>query len=215
MAKEPNASPSNSLVDRVKNILLQPKAEWPRIDAEPATVGGIYRNYVVILAAVGPVAGALGMLIFDFHMFGISYRPSPLYVVSQAVVQYLLSLVSVYLLALIIEALAPTFGGTKDRVSAFKVAAYGATASWLAGIFGIIPNLAFLSIVGLYSLYLFYLGLPILMKVPADRIVGYIAAIIVAAIVLFFIVGAVTAQVAGAFAPLPTAGGTLSIPYSG
>lgn len=214
MATEPNASPSTSLVARAKNIIMRPKSEWPVIDAEPATIGGIYRNYVIILAAIPPLAGLIGMLVFGVRFFGITYRPSPAYAVTQAVVQYLLSLASVYVLALIIEALAPTFGGTKDRVKAFKVAAYGATAGWLAGIFGIIPNLAFLGLLGLYSLYLYYTGLPVLMKSPADRAVGYVAAVIVAAIVLFFIVGAVTGALVAAFAgnPYVGSGGSITVP---
>lgn len=207
MATNPTDGTSRSLVDRVKNIITRPNLEWPVIDAEPSTIADIYRSYVVILAAIPPLASAIGQLVFGFRFFGIVYRPSPAHVISQAVIQYLLGLAMVYVLALIIEALAPTFGGTKSRVAAFKVAAYGATAGWLAGIFGIIPNLAFLAIIGgLYSLYLYYLGLPVLMKVPADKAIGYVIAVIVAAIVLFLIVGAVTAALVGAFAPLPTAG---------
>lgn len=212
MATNPTDGTSRSLVDRVRNIIMRPNLEWPVIDAEPSTIADIYRSYVVILAAIPPLASAIGQLVFGFRFFGIVYRPSPAHVISQAVVQYLLSLAMVYVMALIIEALAPSFGGTKNRVAAFKVAAYATTASWLAGIFGIIPNLAFLSILGLYSLYLYYTGLPVLMKVPADKAVVYVIAIIVAAIILFFVVAAITAAVVGAFAPLPTAGaGTLSI----
>ena len=44
-----------SLVSRVQNMLLKPKAEWGVIDAEPATVQGIYTSYVMILAAIGPI----------------------------------------------------------------------------------------------------------------------------------------------------------------
>jgi hypothetical protein len=211
MATNPTGGTSRNLVDRVKNIIMRPNLEWPVIDAEPSTIADIYRSYVVILAAIPPLASAIGQLVFGFRVFGLVYRPSPAHVIAQAVVQYLLSLAMVYVLALIIEALAPTFGGTKDRVAAFKVAAYGGTAAWLAGIFGIIPNLAILSIVGLYSLYLYYTGLPVLMKVTADKAIGYVVAVIVAAIVLWIIVGAVTAAAVGAFAPLPTAaGGSIS-----
>ena len=213
MATNPTDGTSRSLVDRVKNIIMHPKAEWPVIDAEPSTIGGIYTSYVAILAAIPPIASAVGQMVFGYRFFGIVYRPSPAHVITQAVIQYVLSLAMVYVMALIIEALAPTFGGTKDRLAAFKVAAYSGTAAWLAGIFGIIPNLGFLAIVGLYSLYLYYTGLPVVMKVPADKAIGYVLAVIVAAIVLFFIVGAITAAVVSAFAPMPlaTGGGSLSI----
>jgi hypothetical protein len=214
MATDPSASPSSSLIDRVKNILTQPKAEWPRIDAEPATIGGIYRNYVLILAAIPPLAGAIGQLLFGYRFLGIVYRPSAQYVIATAVVQYVLALVAVYVLALVIDALAPTFGGTKDKVKAFKVAAYTGTAGWVAGIFGIIPQLVFLGLLGaLYGLYLLYLGLPVLMKVSQDKAIGYVIATIVAAIVIYVIVGAIAAALVGAFVSLPgPAGGTLTLP---
>jgi Yip1 domain len=216
MATNPTGG-TTSLVERVRNILMTPKTEWPRIDAEPATIGGIYTSYVMILAAIPPVAGAIGLLLFGFSMLGISYRPTPQFVIGSAVVQYLLSLVGIYVLAMIVEALAPTFGGVKDRVKAFKVCAYASTAGWVAGIFGIIPQLGWLALIGgLYGLYLLYLGLPVLMKVAADKSVGYILAVIVAAIVLYVVVGMIAASLIGAFVGLPgPAPGTITIGVPG
>jgi len=49
-----------NLVERVKGILLSPKTEWPRIAAEPMTTQQIYTNWVLILAAIGPIAIAIG-----------------------------------------------------------------------------------------------------------------------------------------------------------
>ena len=208
-----NPTGTTSLVERVKNILLQPKAEWPRIDAEPATIGGIYTSYVMILAAIGPIAGLIGQQVFGFSALGISYKPPLGNSIAMAVIGYLMSLVSIYVLAVIIDALAPSFGGTKDQVKAFKVAAYSWTAAWLAGIFGIIPMLALLGIVGLYSLYLLYLGLPVLMKVSEDKAVGYTAVTVLAAIVLYFAVAMVVGALVAAFMGpmLPSAG---SITYT-
>jgi hypothetical protein len=213
MATDPSASPSTSLVERVKNILIQPKVEWPRIDAEPATVAGIFRGYVLILAAIPPLVGALGQLLFGFRILGIVYRPSPQQVIATAICQYVLSLIGVYLLALIIDALAPTFGGTKDQVKAVKVAVYSSTAGWVAGIFGIIPMLGWLALFGmLYGLYLLFLGLPVLMKVSADKAVGYVVATIVAAIIIYFVVGMIAISLVGAFISMPgPGGGSLSL----
>jgi hypothetical protein len=187
-----------ALVDRVKNILLTPREEWPVIDAEPATPAELYREYIIPLAAVGPVASAIGSLVFGYHAFGMSYRPPIATVLASSVVTYLLTLGGVYVLALIIDALAPHFGGTANQIQALKVAAYSSTASWVAGIFGLIPALAWLGILGLYSLYLLYLGLPVLMKAPADKAAGYTAVVVIAAIVLFLVIG----LVAGTFMSL-------------
>jgi hypothetical protein len=192
------------MIERARNILLQPNAEWGRIDAEVDTIGNIYRSYVIFLAAIGPVAKLIGSLVFGYRWFGIVYRPNPVAAVVQAVVEYAFALGGVYVMALIIEALAPNFGGIKDRTQAFKVAAYSSTAAWLAGIFYLFPPLMMLSIVGIYSLYLFWIGLPRLMKVPDDKAVGYTLIVIVAAIVVFIVIGYIGASVSGAFAgPVP------------
>jgi hypothetical protein len=213
MATNPTGS-TPSLVERVKNILLQPKAEWPRIDAEPSTIADIYKNYVIILAAIGPIAGLIGQQVFGYSAFGISYKPALGFSIATAVLSYIMSLVVIYVLALIIDALAPTFGGTKDQVKAFKVAAYSWTAAYVAGIFAIIPALAWLGLVGLYSLYLLYLGLPRLMRSPEDKALGYTALTILAAIVLWFVVGLIVAALVGAFMPAvaPVGSVTYTVP---
>ncbi len=175
-----------SLIDRAKNILLQPKQEWPVIDTEQTSTGALYTGYVIPLAAIGPVASLIGWSAFGFVG---SYRLPIGIGLRMAVVHYVLALVSVFVLGLIIDALAPTFGGQKNQAQALKVAVYSSTAAWVAGIFGLIPALAILSILGLYSLYLLYLGLPILMKAPEDKAVGYTAVVIISAIVLYLIMG--------------------------
>jgi hypothetical protein len=203
---------TTSLADRVKNILIQPKDEWGRIDAEPATVAAIYKSYVVPLAAIGPVAGLIGMTVFGVRVFGLTYRPSFGATLSTAVAGYIAALIGVYVLAMNLNALAPNFGGQKSEVQAMKVAAYSCTASWVAGIFQLIPALAWLAILGLYSLYLLWLGAPRLMRVPQDKAATYTIVTIVAAIVLFFLVGLVASSVTSMFMPrMPLPGGTLSV----
>jgi len=199
---------SNSLIERCKNILLKPKEEWARIDPEPATVSGLMTGWVVPLAAIGPVAGLIGGLVFGYGGFGITYRPSVMGAVTSAVIGYVLALVSAFLLAKIIDALAPSFGGQKNPVQAMKVAAYSGTAAYLAGIFQLIPALAILGILGLYSLYLLYLGLPRLMKAPEDKAMSYTVVTVIVAIVLFVVVGAVTTALTSALAPRTTVFGS-------
>ncbi len=189
---------AEGLVSRVKNILLAPAAEWTRIELEPATVKGLFVGYACILAAIGPLATLIGGQLFGYHALFASFRPSLIGAISQAIVQYVLGLAGVFLLGLVIEALAPTFGGTKDRLQAMKVAVYSSTAAWVAGIFGIFPPLAILSLVGLYGLYLLYLGLPKLMKAPQEKALAYTAVSVVAYIVIFIVVGAIASAVAGA-----------------
>ncbi|RSV07858.1 YIP1 family protein [Sphingomonas koreensis] len=202
---------SSNLIERIKNILLKPKEEWERIDAEPATVGGLMTGWVVPLAAIGPVAGLIGGLVFGYGgMFGITIRPSVTMAVTGAVISYLLALLCAWLFSKIIDALAPSFGGQKNPVQAMKVAAYSGTAAYLAGVFQIIPALGILGLLGLYSLYLLYLGLPRLMKAPADKAMGYTIVTVVVAIVLFFVVRVVTGALTSLVAPRAITSATMS-----
>src|SRR5204863_9309534 len=124
--------PAMALVDRVKKILLTPAAEWQVIDGEATTPRALYAGYIVPLAAIGPIAQVIGYSVFGFGMpfTGRVWHVPIGTALSGAVVRYVLSLIAVYLLALIIDALAPTFDGTKSQIQALKVAAYSSTASW-------------------------------------------------------------------------------------
>jgi Yip1-like protein len=192
MATNPTDGSRSSLVDRVKNILMQPKAEWPVIDAEPTTIADIYRNYVVILAAIPAICTAIGLFLMGNGFFHFSAS----FILGQAILSYVMTLVGVYIFALILEALAPSFGGTKDRVKAFKLAAYSWTAAWVAGVVMIIPLLGILVLVAaIYGFYLLYLGVPVLMKVPEDKSVVYTVAAIVAMIIIYFLISIVTSRI--------------------
>ncbi len=184
-----------NLVERAKNILLQPKVEWPVIEPEYVSVQALYTGYIMPLASIGPVAMLIGMSIIGIEIPSVGTVRIPLpSLFPQMVVGYGLGLAAVYALALIIDALAPTFGGTSDRMQALKVAAYGATASWVGGIFHLVPALGILGLLaGCYTLYLFYLGLPVLMKSSPERSLGYAIAIMVAAVVLTAVVGILSA----------------------
>jgi hypothetical protein len=195
-----------NFVQRVQRILLSPRTEWEVIDAEATTLAPLYTGYVMPLAAIGPISQIIGYSVFGITVpFMGTYRVPIGSAITSAVVGYILTLVGTYVLALIIDGLAPTFNGQRNQIQALKVAAYSSTASWVAGIFLLIPGLRWLTLLGLYSLYLLYLGLPVLMKAPREKAMGYTAVVVLAAIVLFVIIG----MVAGRFMAVPTAGVTV------
>jgi hypothetical protein len=178
----------NFVVERVKKIILQPKQEWPEIEREAYSVQEIYTKYALILAAIPAIASFIGWSIIGVGVFGATVR-APLGIgIAHLILEYLLSLGAVYLLALVVDALAPSFDGQKDFMQALKLAVFSSTASWLAGIFYIVPALSIFGLLGLYSLYLLYLGLPLLMKVPEDKALPYTAVVTVASIVIIVVI---------------------------
>jgi hypothetical protein len=192
------------LVERAKAILLTPGAEWPKIETESTSIQDILVRYVLPLAAIGPVADFIGSQLFGYGAAGITYRPSLSSALGGAVVRYILTVVGIFVVALVAEALAPRFAGASDRLRAFKLVAYSYTAAMIAGIFALIPSLGFLGLLGLYSIYLFYTGAGPLMKVPQDKAVAYTAVTMVAAIVIYLVVAALAGALVGSMIAGPT-----------
>lgn len=185
-----------NLVDRAKNILLQPKTEWTVIEAEQTDPKTLYTSYICILALIPAAAGLISMVFIASFFAG---RIGLGFVVGAAITQYVLSLLMVFVVAFIADALATSFDGRKNLNQALKLTAYAMTAAWVAGIFVIVPVLGWLlSLLGsLYSLYLFYLGAPVLMKVPESKTVGYTVVVVLVAIVIGAVIGMVNASILG------------------
>ena len=185
-----------ALLQRVLDILMRPRDTGLQIDAEDGNPSRIYLGYLVFLAAIPAVAGFIGYSLIGVGAFGISVRVPVVQGLVSMVVGYVLSLAMVYVLALIANMLAPRFQAQQDMRSAFKLVAYASTAGMLGGVFSILPSLAMLGLLAaLYSVYLIYSGIPVLMKAPQEKAVGYTAALVVCGILAGIVVGLATSLV--------------------
>lgn len=189
-----------ALKERVTKILTDPKAEWPVIEAEATTVDKLYKGYIMPLAAIPAVASFIGMSFIGMNAgFLGTYRTPIVRGVVGMIVTYVLTLAMVYVAALVISKLAPTFQSKSDDLQALKLVAYAQTAAWIAGVLSVIPVLGMLAIIGgLYSIYLFYLGLPVMMKTPQDKVIPYMVVSAIVVIVLAIVVGLCTGAIIGA-----------------
>ncbi len=179
-----------NLVERVKKILISPSKEWETIKEEEHSIAQLYTSYAIVLAAIPAISQFFGYTIVGVSGFGIHIRWSVVNALGHSIVSYLLSLVGVYIVALIINALAPTFSSQKDMTNAFKLSLYSMTPVWIAGILYIIPALSVLVLIaGIYGIYILYLGLPILMNTPKDKAFVYVLVIIVASVAVYFVIG--------------------------
>jgi hypothetical protein len=161
----------SKLIARVQALLLTPKTEWPVIAAEQETVANLYKNYILILAAIPVVAGFIKGSLIGTTLFGITVRTPIVSGIIGMLVQYALILGIVYVLALIIDALAPSFDGQKNPIQALKTSAYAYTAGWVASIGVIVPWIGWLiALAGsIYGIYLLYVGLPHTMRNPPEK----------------------------------------------
>src|SRR5215471_6447905 len=154
------------LVERAKAIILTPRTEWPVIEREPGGLIHLFVHYVAILAAIPEVAHLIGQSLIGGYS---PFVPSLL----RALIAYAVAFVMVYIIAGVIDLLAPRYGGKKNFPNAVKLSVYSHTPLWLAGIFLLVPGLSFLLILGLYGVYLLWIGLPLLMGVPQYRALRY------------------------------------------
>jgi Yip1 domain len=190
----------NKLIQRARALLVSPRTEWPLIAAEPATAQALFREYFMILAAIPPICQFVKTSIVGYAWHGFRvYRLGIGAGLTAAIVQYVTSLAAVYVLAVIVEAIAPNFAGESNRIQALKVTGYSYTALWIAGVALLLPGLSgLIALVGaLYSIYLLYLGLPSTMKVLPERAIGYTAVVVISGLVLGWIIAVITGGITG------------------
>ncbi|MFA7320988.1 MAG: Yip1 family protein [Dokdonella sp.] len=190
----------SKLIARVQALLLTPKSEWPVIAAEQETVANLYKNYILILAAIPVVAGFIKGSLIGTTLFGITVRTPIVSGIIGMLVQYALILGIVYVLALIIDALAPSFDGQKNPIQALKTSAYAYTAGWVASIGVIVPWIGWLiALAGsIYGIYLLYVGLPHTMRNPPEKSVVYTLVIIVIGFILSLVIGMIVGGITAA-----------------
>jgi hypothetical protein len=187
------------LKTRAQNILTKPAAEWPTIAAERTTPMDLVTSYAAPLLAVSAICSFIGLSIVGVSLPLMGTIRTPIVSgLASAVVRFVLGLVGLYVSAVIIEKLAPTFQSKGDTTQAMKLVVFASTPIWIAGVLQIIPALGLLIfLAALYAIYLFYLGLPAVMSTPGDKVIPYM---VVAAIVIFVInlcFGFVAAAVSG------------------
>jgi hypothetical protein len=165
---------------------------------DPATVNEIMIKYVAVLALIPFFATLIGDLwyysLFTRFLFVGSYAA---YAFTTAVLTYILDVAAVYVIAIIIRMLAPTFNSTVDEIKSLKLAAWIFTPAFLIAVLDIIPPLSFLTFLGvLYGLYILYLGLPSVLATPKDKVVTYVIAVVVATLVVFVVIGVIIGLIA-------------------
>jgi hypothetical protein len=188
-----------NLIERAKNIMLTPKTEWTAIAADTTPTAGILTGYVLPLAALAAVAGFISAAVVGTTIpYGGTFRMPMGWALGLLVYNLVMAVVAVFVLGFIIDALAPTFGGTKNFDQAVKVAAFSYTAGWLGAVLGIIPWVGWLLalLVSLYGFYLLYLGLPRLMKNPPEKSAGYTVVVVIVAIVVAVVISIIGGLVA-------------------
>jgi hypothetical protein len=188
-----------NLQERVTRILKQPKQEWPVIEAEPTDIATLYKSYIIPLAAIPVVCNFIGRIVFGISLpFVGRYRFGVAEALRAAIFEYIGALVGAFVAAFIVSKLAPTFGSRDDQRQALKLVAYSSTPVWIAGVLNLIPLLSVLVIfAALYCIYIYYLGVPVMMKTPPEKVVPYMVVSVLVIIVVYFVLAMIMGMAGG------------------
>lgn len=175
-----------NLIERVKNILVTPKAEWEKINGEEQSLASLATGYILPLAIVGAVCAFIGygLIGFDTGFLGIKIKGTN-WGLYEAISRLASALIGFIISSYVIDALAPTFKSEKNINKSAQLMAYSATASLVGSVFLILPSLAILALLcGLYGVYIMYLGIGPLKKTPEDQKIVYMIVALVVYIVI-------------------------------
>lgn len=175
---------------RVWNILFNPAAEWEAIKLQPISINEMFTKYAALLALIPSIAGFIGYSFFGISMDIVTIRVPIARAMVWAILTYILTLGSLFLNGYIIDALAPSFGASKNLEESMKVSVFSGTAALVVSIFTMLPVLSFMSLLGtVYTFVLLYLGLKIVKNPPAQKLTGYFLVSLLIMVIIYFVAG--------------------------
>jgi hypothetical protein len=189
-----------NLIQRVINILTKPKEEWQVINTEQPNTINLLVGYALVLALIPAIAVFIRFGLIGTTIWGVTYRS-----ISSGIMQALIALIGAvagtYLFAMVIDLLAPSFESEKNMGKSLQLSAYANTPVWILGILNLIGSLGSLIVFlgAVYSIYLLYLGIPVIKKTSSDKVTGYLVISIIALIVITFIVSLILGLILGLF----------------
>jgi ABC-type multidrug transport system fused ATPase/permease subunit len=184
------------IIKRVLGLLKTPNEEWEKIKEEKTNFVDLFKKYAIVLAAIPAVFSFLGWIIigksYGYATFRMPFGRAIVYLVFY----YILSLVGVFLLGLFIDVVSEYFDTPRDIHAALKIAVYSSTASWIAGVFNIIPVLAPIGVLaGLYSLYLLFIGIRIIKAPDKNKEITFFVVTLIVYIVAMVFVAMMTSLI--------------------
>ena len=183
-------------------MIFTPVAGWRAVGEERGAVRALLLSFVLPMALIPAAASFVG---YGFvGVDGLLFRVSGLYWGAVMAINSLITSVAVYLLGTyIVDRMAPGFGAVRELGRSAQLVAYSSTPAWVAGIFYAVPSLQEGVVLGLYGVYLFYLGIPLLKRMPDDQRVAFTISSAIVIIILRFLIGLLLINIIYSFSGNP------------
>ena len=179
------------MIQHAPGILFSPNSEWNKIAAVAANASNLV--YLLILAVLPAVAWYYGTT-----QVGWSVGEGEVTKLTQAsatriiILFYLAMVATVIVIGYFTHWMSVSYGAQSTVMKGISVAAYSATPMFIAGLVGFHPLLWIDMLIGVgavsWSLYLLYVGIPIVMNVPKERGFLFASAIVAVCLVMLIVI---------------------------
>jgi len=191
-------SGKTNIIQRVIYIITKPKQEWHVIAGEQPNTMKLIGGYAFVLALIPAISGFIKYGIIGMTYMGYTTR-SISSGIQVGLIQLLSAIIGVYLLAWVIDLLAPSFDSEKNFGRSLQLAVYANTPQWVAGILLLVSTKMsiLIMLIGLYAIYLLAVGMPVIKSTPTQKVVGFVALTIIAMLVIGFLLALIFGAVLG------------------
>ena len=169
------------LYNRIKYFVLSPGNAWKIVHNENRPIKDIRNSFFFPLIIAVTISATLGTIFFT-HI-GLSYAYSLLVGIKYFILLYVLINLSSYALCKITKRL--DLG--KDFVQSFKLITYSLAPFMICQIISrLFESLLFVNILAFYGLYIFWVGVEIMINPPENKKMPILISTTLAVIVIFF-----------------------------
>lgn len=160
-----------SILERARDLIINPRVTWQEIKDEKVEPQNLFYNYAAPLALIPAVVGLIVLTIIGIRLPSGGHVRAPfLEAFLGGLIGFAFNLLSVYIAALITRQLAKYFQSKQDLDASVKLAVYAMSPAWLVSVFSLVPPLGILTMLSVYGIYLFVLGMPVLLETPAPKV---------------------------------------------
>lgn len=189
------------ILNHIWGLYAHPKEEWQSIEKRHESL--FYSLVHILMVSLIPsiclyyAAAHIGWSIGTKDL--IKIPESSAFIMAIAIYGALVA--GVFLLAYLIQWMAKTFDSTPEFTQSLELAAYTATPLLMVGITALFPVLWFFVIAVLvalvYSVYLLYSGVPIMMNIPEEKGFIYSSSVVTCGLVMLVAMMAIGAILLG------------------
>lgn len=162
------------MLKHITGLAINPKQEWQKISEAHYSIKTLYLSYFIFVAAIPPICLYFGVTKFGWSIAGIEFvKIDAASALPLAIVLYFALLVGLVGMSLMMRWMQGTYDSNAPAGSFCALTMFSTTPLILFGATMIYPLVWVNLLVGLlavsYAVYLFYLGMPIMAKIPESK----------------------------------------------